>query len=445
MDTVSKRAWLLVAAAVVVGTAWLLLRGDGSDGEPAPVVAAVERGPIRQVVSCTGRVVPSQEVEIKCKASGQVASILRDISDVVEKGKLLVELDPSDEERRVAQTEAAIAASRAQLDIRRNSLAVAERTLVTDRARAEAALVAAEAAAADARARAVRVGLLRQRNVASEEDQSAAETAAVQSETALKNARIRLEEIASQKLSLEGMRQQVQLAEAQVRADEITLADARQRLAETRVRSPITGVITSRNVEVGQIVSSAISNVGGGTTLLTVADLGRMFVLAGVDESDIGRIEVGQVTSVTVDAYPELTFDGVVRRIATKGVSASNVVTFEVKVEVTDEQRRFLKPEMTATVEVLVAQSGDALLVPSQAVTRTRKGYTVLVDNGTGTPEHRPVEVGVRNDTTVQITSGLVEGERVLLTSAGAESKWRRDGGRPPGPMMFGARPGGRR
>jgi len=432
----------VIAVAIA---AWLLLRPGKPAATKEPTVVAVERGPITKAVSCTGRVVPAQEVEIKCKASGEVASVPHDVSDAVEKGDLLVELDPVDEQRRVMQAEVALAASRAQVELKRNALTVAERTLATDRERAEAVLVAAEARARDARAKFDRVKLLLQKKLASQEDYDTAETSAVQAETELRSARVRLEELRTQEIALDGRRHDVQLAETHVKSDEIALADTQQRLKETRVHAPSSGVVASRNVEIGQIVSSGISNVGGGTTLLTVADLRRMFVLASVDESDIGQVGGGQPATVTVDAYPALALDGVVRRIATKGVSSSNVVTFEVKVEVTDEKRRLLKPEMTATVEILIARADEALLVPTQAVIKTRRGYVVLVDRGGDTPERRPVEVGIMSDTMAQVVNGLAEGEHVLVASGGAESKWRRDEGRPRGPMLFGGGRGGRR
>jgi multidrug efflux pump subunit AcrA (membrane-fusion protein) len=442
---VSKKRVLLVAAgaAIIAVAVWLAVRNGREASASPPQVVAAERGPIKEVVSATGRVVPSLEVEIKSKASGEVVSVPCDVSDKVEKGDLLVELDPVDEQRRVTQAEVALAASRAQVELKRNVLEVAQRTLATDRKKAEAALAAAEAHAADARAKAERMKLLLQKKLASQEDRDTAETAAIQAETELKNARVRLEELETQELALEGGSQNVRLAEAQVASDEVTLADARKRLAETRVLSPIRGVVSSRNVEIGQIVSSGISNVGGGTTLLTVADLARMFVLASVDESDIGRVEVGQAASVTVDAHPEEVFSGEVRRIAAKGQNNANVVTFEVKIEVTDRKRGLLKPEMTATVEVIIARADDALLVPAQAVVRDRGGSLVLVGDGKGEPERRPVEIGVMNEMNAQITNGLAEGEQVLLSSGTVDSRWRRERGpERRGLMPFG---GGRR
>jgi putative ABC transport system permease protein len=181
---VTRRRWIAAGAAAAVAlAAWLLFfRRDGEDEAKPPEVVAVERGPVRETVSCTGRVVPAQEVEIKCKASGEVASVPYDVSDVVKKGALLVELDPVDEQRRVNQAQVALAASRAQVELKRNALTVAERTLATDREKAEAALAAAEVRARDARAKAERMGVLFQKKLASEEERDGAETAAVGAE-----------------------------------------------------------------------------------------------------------------------------------------------------------------------------------------------------------------------------------------------------------------------
>jgi HlyD family secretion protein len=437
-----KRTWktrggvaLAVVAVVVLWRPW----SDGDDeDDKEPQIASATRGQIVAIVSTTGRVVPHFEVEIKCKASGEVVALPKDVSDPVEKGMLLVELDPRDEQRRVTQAEISLSASRARVEQQRKSLEVAERTLATDRTRAEATLASATARATDARAKADRTKALLDRRLASKEEYGTAHTAAVQAEAELESAHVRREELRTQELGLEVKRQDLKLAEAQVRSDEITLADAQQRLSETKVFAPIDGVLSSRTVEIGQIVSSGINNIGGGTTLMNVADLSRMFVLAAVDESDIGRVEVGQTAAITTDAYPAVTFEGEVRRIATRGINTSNVVTFEVKIEVTDERRGLLKPEMTASIEVEIARSSDAVLVPAGAVVRGRRGFSVVLAEADGEETRRPVEIGVRNDDMIEITTGLKEGEQVVLGAGGRQSRWRNERDRPRGPRLFG-------
>ncbi|MDF1555281.1 MAG: HlyD family secretion protein, partial [Deferrisomatales bacterium] len=178
-------------------------------------------------------------------------------------------------------------------------------------------------------------------------------------------------------------------------------------------------------VQVGQIISSPISNVGGGTTVLTLSDLTRMFVLAAVDEADIGRVQVGQPARVPVDAFPGKRFEGSVVRISPRGVNVSNVVTFEVKIEVTSPGKILLRPEMTANIEIEAARREDALLVPADAVVRKGGQPQVTVVKNDGSKEDRGVETGIGDGHKVEITAGLAQGETVLVRKGDAESKWR--------------------
>ena len=148
-----------------------------------------------------------------------------------------------------------------------------------------------------------------------------------------------------------------------------------------------------------------------------------MFVLAAVDESDIGQVLVGQRVKVTVDAYPGKRFDGSVVRISPRGVNVSNVVTFEVKVEVTAPEKALLRPEMTANVEILVAEKADVLLAPSDAIVRKGGKATVTVKKADGATEAREVRTGISDGRRTEILSGLAAGETVVVSN-GADSKW---------------------
>ncbi|GIW71867.1 MAG: hypothetical protein KatS3mg102_1409 [Planctomycetota bacterium] len=414
--------------------------GGASAGRATEQVTAA-RGPFRVAVAASGRVVPRLQVEIKAKASGQIVRLPKDVSDAVEQGELLVELDPADEERLVRQARATLAASRARLVQARRNLQLAEQRLPGARRRAQAELEAAQARCAEAEAKVRREAELLARQLSSPEVYEAARTAAAQAAAELARARAALEEVALQEQALELARQDVVLAEATVESDEVALSLAERRLADTRVLAPIDGVVTARHVQVGQIISSGINNVSGGTPMLELADLSRVFVLASVDESRIGQVRVGQPASITVEAYPELRFTGAVERVAAKGTVANNVVTFEVKVEVLDPRKRLLKPEMTAQVEILVVDKDDAVLLPVQAVQRDTRGRTfVRVPQGGGAAE-REVEVGLSDGGRIEVLAGLLEGEAVLL-GGGQTSRWRRSsgaGGGSSGPQGEGA------
>ena len=326
-------AIVVVVAGVGVGLYFWLGQSAKAVVQPPPT-AKVERASLRQIVQSTGKVISNLDVDIKCKASGEIVSLPFDVSDPVRKGQMLMKLDPVDEDRAVRQSQVALDSSQARLNIAQTNLLVAERTLKTDRDRAQSALTAAQARAADAAAKAGRVKDLLDKKLASLEDYETAQTAAILADADSKSALIRTQEIETQAQALELARQQVALATSQVESDRISLDLSKQRRADTEVPAPIDGVVSANNVQIGQIVSSGISNVGGGTTVLTLSDLSRMFILASVDESDIGKVKIGQDVSITVDAYKDKKFAGKVVRISTAGVSISNVVTFEVKIEV---------------------------------------------------------------------------------------------------------------
>ena len=440
--------WIIIVLALLLAGGgayyWWVYRADDKADAPTVVTAKVERGPIRLTVASTGRVVSNLDVDIKCKASGEVIKLPSDVSDTVKKGDLLVELDPINEERALKQAGVSLGISEAQLAMARQNLVVAERTLVTDRARAEAALKSAESRAKDARAKADRLKQLYAKSLASQEETDTAETAAVQAAADMDAARVKIEELKTQDFAIDLKRQEVKSAEASAESDKIRLAIAQDRLRDTKVMAPMAGVVSARNVQIGQIISSGISNVGGGTTVLVLSDLSRVFVLVSVDESDIGKVQLGQKAAVTADAYPGKSFEGEVVRIATKGVNLSNVVTFEVKMEVTAEAKVMLKPEMTANVEITAAEMDDTLLVPAEAVIRKARGkkfVTVVKDDGT--KEEVPVEIGISDGTKTEITKGLEVGQTVVDHKGQSDSKW--SGQKSGGPPKMGMLPGGPR
>ncbi len=439
-----KKIILAFGVALIGFAAWWW-RSRAAEAKPAEVkTAKVERSRLRATIAATGRIMANLEVEIKCKASGTVMQLPFDVSDEVKKGDLILQLDPVDEERSVRRAEIALAAAQARLAQARTQLAVAERNSRAERQRVQAALEAAETRARDAQTRAERMAQLLAKGLASAEENDSAQSAAMQAAADLLSARARLEEVKAQEEALEVKRQDVKLAEAQVQSEMLALSDAQQRLRDTQVYAPMDGMVVDRRVQIGQIISSGISNVGGGTTAMTIADLSRVFAVAHVDESDVGRLEVGQQAEITADAYHDRRFRGKVVRIAPKGANVSNVVTFEAKIEILDEARRFLKPEMTANVEIVVADKEDAIVVPTDAVEPRGRRRVVSVRKADGGIEEREVKVGASDGLRYEILEGLQPGEEVVLASDKADGRWgganrQRSSGVPP-PMMFGGR-----
>lgn len=435
---------LVVVALAGGGAYWWWVYRPAHAPDPVPVVTEkVERGNIRTIVASNGRVVSNLDVDIKCKASGEILKLPFDVSDSVKKGELLVELNPVDEDRVVRQCEVRLRSAEAQLEIARRNLAVAERTLTTDGQRADATLNSCEARAKDARAKADRVKELFAKKLMSQEDLDTAETAAVQAGTELETAKVKLEELKTQEVALELKRQEVKQAESDAEAARIALEIAQDRLHDTKVVAPMDGIVAVRNVQIGQIIASGVSNVGGGTTMLTLSDLSQIFVLAAVDESDIGKVKLDQDVLVRADAYRGKRFRGKVVRIATRGVNLSNVVTFEVKIEVVGEAKALLKPEMTTNVEITTAEKENVLLVPAEAVIiKAGKQYATVVKDD-ATKEDVPVKADLTDGNKTEIAEGLTEGQTVVVYKGSGETKWsgaQKQGG-PPRGMMFGAPP----
>jgi HlyD family secretion protein len=381
---------------VAAGGAWKKPWRDDADpaapGPAQPKTTKVERGDIRLAVASTGRVASRLDVSIQSKASGEIISLPYDVSDPVEKDALLVEIDPQDEQRNVKLAQVSLASSEARLAQAEERLRVEDLRLANQGKSAQADVKATEIDAADKRQKSERKRSLFQSGMTNQEDYESARTAAAMAEASEARSRAQLELVAIERDALSILRQDVSLARAQVESDRIALEQAERRLRDTKVFAPIAGVVAARTVEPGQIVVSPTNNVSGGTTLLTISDLSRLFIVASVDESDIGKVATGQPVEITADAFPNDRFRGEVVRIATKGQNVSNVVTFEVKIEVTSRNKSKLKPEMTANVEIVAADKTGALLLPSAAIRFRRGERYVLVPEGSAAAT-RPQEV----------------------------------------------------
>jgi HlyD family secretion protein len=275
-------------------------------GQRAPQVEWVEVRPqtIEVTAAADGVVEPIRTVEVKAKSSGEIVEMRAETGDLVAEGQVLLQLLPRDAQNAYEQ-------ARAELD--------------------------------SARARSA-------------------------------NARLQLER--ARQLHGEGMISAVELEAADLaattaRSDVVrtqkALDNAAERLAETTVRSPIAGTVIGRSVEVGQVIGSAVSQVGGGSLLFTLADLDEVQVRSLVDEVDIGRLRAGLPVTIQVEAYPERAFEGEILKIEPQAVVEQNVTMFPVLTRI-DNREGLLKPGMNAEVEVGIARREGVLAVPNEAV-----------------------------------------------------------------------------
>jgi HlyD family secretion protein len=280
------------------------------EAAPPPVYQLVPVATRDIVVSASaaGAVEPITTVEVKSKASGEIIQVLAETGDAVSPGQRLIQVD-----QRVPQN--ALVQAQADLEVAQAELANAQSQL----RRSEE--------------------LFKTQSITEQEYDNARLAAA--------NARAR-----------------------QVRAER-SLEDAKISWEDTDVRAPIAGVVIERNVEVGTVISSATSNVGGGTVLLRMANLDTVQVRALVDETDIGKIQPGMAVSIMVDAYPNRPFEGQVLKIEPQAITQQNVTMFPVLVRIGNRQG-LLKPGMNAEVEMHVGRREGVLAVPNAALRTTR-------------------------------------------------------------------------
>jgi macrolide-specific efflux system membrane fusion protein len=203
----------------------------------------------------------------------------------------------------------------------------------------------------------------------------------------------------------------VKTAEAMLKQSEANLEYAKVQVSYAKIYSPISGVIASVSTQEGETISASLS----APTFVTIIDLRRLEVDAYVDETDIGKIRIGQEGSFTVDTYPDTDFKGIVTAIYPKAVIQDNVVNYIVTVKITDPQGKTLRPEMTTNVTINLETRKNVLTVPTSAITRERGERYVMVMEGEKNIQ-RKVKAGWKDNGTTEIISGLKEGEEVLVS-----------------------------
>ena len=268
----------------------------------------VERRDIVVSAQAAGAIQPDTTVEVKSKASGEILQLNAETGQTVQRGALLVRIDPRNARNALAQAQA-------DLDVARAQLANA----TSQRRRADE--------------------LFTSRSITEQEHEQA------------------LLDFAN--------------AKAAVVRGQVSVDNARIQLEDADVRAPVTGTIIEKDVERGTVIASATSNVSGGTTLLKMANLKLVQVRTLVDETDVGKVQPGQRATVTVDAYPNRTFDGTVLKIEPQAQTEQNVTVFPVLVRI-ENQDGLLRPGMNTEVEIHVGQREDVPAIPNAALRTAR-------------------------------------------------------------------------
>jgi HlyD family secretion protein len=378
---------LLIAIGVIAAT-----RG-GTKIDPTKL-AKVERGDLAKSVVATGKVEPITKVEVKSKASGIVTKLFVDTGDKVKKGQLLAQLDKVEIEAQVEQSRAALQAADA-------NLTSAEADYQRAKVDAEAPDVPLLKRGYDRALGMAKDGVV---------SQSALDGADKDYKMALNKQNVA-------KAQVTVLQAKIEQAQAQVAEDRANLQQLEEQLGYTDIESPIDGVILSRDVEMGDAVSSILVLGSSATLVMTLGDTSQVYVKGKVDESDIGKVYLGQAARIKVESFKDKTFNGVVTKISPMGVEKDNVTTFEVRVSINNPGGE-LKAEMTANAEIILEEHPKVLQIPEGAIMYDKdKKASVDVPDPSAKDGMRKVAVniGISNGAKTEVLSGLKEGDQVVL------------------------------
>lgn len=424
------KKWIVVLIIVgFLGGIWYLARTYGrfTPDWMKPTFGEVTRGDIRVPVAASGLIEPEERIDVKSEASGTVMVVKFEEGDFVRSGDILVELDPNDERRNLRIAQANLATAEA---------AVAQAEVAVQQARVSVETSEAQIAELDARLRSAASDLEETRRLHKDGHVSDRELITVEaSYDALKaQRRVAEQSLAGAKLRVTDSQQLVKTNQANLEVAQQRVEDAEERLAETTVRAPEDALVTRVNVASGMIIQSGTATFTGGTSLLELADISELKVVARVNEADYGRVleispksalpqmaalaqaetqaaedltkRTGEVT-LSVDAFPDLQFKGVIERVEPQGRlnPGSSVIQFDVHIRVTDERRHLLPLGAQAQVEFTVDSAEDVLRVPAEAVKSfgDKRGVWVETPPEPGTEE----QYGRRF---VALTLGITDG-----------------------------------
>jgi HlyD family secretion protein/macrolide-specific efflux system membrane fusion protein len=375
--------WLLGGAVVVAAGVglWRYRAGSVKPLDEALIVK-VKRGDLAIDVIETGKVQPHDKVDVKSQVAGQVDRVFVDEGEKVTAGQLLLRLDPTNFRRDVAQQQAAVARAVADVASARNALEFARLSLGRKQKGLEG------------------------RGVAQ-----------VDVELAESDVRGKVAALATYEAVLAGTR--------------VALSAAEDRLRYTKILSPMDGTVLERGIAPGEVVTPGVQATFEGKALLTIADLATLEVKSDLNQIDVAKVQLNQPVTLTLDALPGKKYQAKVTRIAPGSTvpKGKDVDVFPIEAQILDADAA-IKPGMTADVRIHVDTRKAVLSLPIEALVKEAgKSFVsrVGVDGrGRQKTDKIEVQVGARNDREAEITSGLSEGDRVLIKPASsAENEYK--------------------
>jgi len=352
-----RRRWIVagVALVVLIGCGFGIAAALRPSRQIDPSkLATVERGDLARSVVATGKIEPLAKVEVKSKASGIVEKIFADYGDRVKQGQVLVELDKEQLRAQVAEARANLQAAEAAVQ---SAQATFERNVV-DAQGPDLPFLKSTAE--------------RQRKLGAE---GLVSTAVL--EDAEKAYQLALNKQLSAQRNVAVSRAEVTRAKAQVAQMQAALDNTEEDLRNSTIVSPMDGLVLSRDVEVGDAISSILILGSQATNIMTLGDVSEVYVKGKVDEADVSKVYLGQAARISVESLKDKKFTGKVTKISPLGVEKDNVTTFEVRVSIQNPTGE-LKANMSANAEIILEEKHKVLMVPEAAVIYDKDRHTFL-------------------------------------------------------------------
>jgi HlyD family secretion protein len=387
--------WISVALLILAGGGYGVMAALRPNRTIDPSkLASVERGDLARVVVATGKIQPLSKAEIKSKASGIVKQIFVDYGDRVRVGQVLAELDK-------IQLAAIVRGASANLEAAAATLASAKATLERNKVDAEGPDVPFLKLSMDRAEREFKEGVVSRSVV----------------EDAQKNYQMGLNKQVSAQANLTVSKADIAKAEAQVAQARAALENAQEDLKNSTIVSPIDGLVLSRDVNVGDAVSSILILGSQATPIMTLGDVSEVYVQGKVDEADIGKVYLNQPARIVVESFKDKKFVGKVTKISPLGKEKDNVTTFEVRVSISNFTGE-LKANMSANAEIMLEEKKNVLMIPEASLIYDKERSATVetpdakADNGR---KKIPVKLGISNGVKTEILQGLNEKQQVIL------------------------------
>lgn len=357
-------------------------------------IAKAERADLAKSVVATGKVEPFSKVELKSKASGIIKTLFVNVGDRVAEGQILCDLDKE-------QLEARLREAKAQLQAALANLQAARAAYEKNRVEAEGPEVPFAEKNLQRARKLFSDGLIPESMV--EDAAKGFEMARNKQQTAHTNLGV--------------TKAQVAQADAQVAQAQAAVDRAEDDLRNSTIRSPLNGVVLSRDREVGDAVSSILVLGSSATLIMTLGDMREVYVKGKVDEADVGKVFLGQAARITVESFKDRKFFGNVTKISPMGVEKDNVTTFEVRVSIENKTGE-LKANMTANAEIVLEEHKAVIIIPESAILYGKdKSAAVEIPDPSAKAGKKKINIvaGISNGAKTEVVKGLNEGQEVIL------------------------------